>query len=99
MVEIQHRDSRGFFMLLQKPEDTGYYTHGTPMRGAGQYADPRLLSLLMMIEHRWQGSTIENSASGISASPVAPRTRAIRAIKAAATWTFASCGRTERKVR
>lgn len=55
MAEVQPNDSRGFFMLPQRPEDAGYYTYGTPVRGAGQYADPRLLSLLLLIEHRWQG--------------------------------------------
>jgi murein endopeptidase len=55
MAEVQPKDSRSFFMLPQKPEDAGYYTYGTPAKGAGQYADPRLLSLLLLIEHRWQG--------------------------------------------
>jgi penicillin-insensitive murein DD-endopeptidase len=55
MVPIQPKDARGFFMLPQKPEDAGYYTYGTPVDGGGQYADPRLLSLLLLIEHRWQG--------------------------------------------
>jgi penicillin-insensitive murein DD-endopeptidase len=55
MVQVQPKDSRGFFMLPQQPEEAGYYTYGTPASGAGQYADPRLLSLLLLIEHRWQG--------------------------------------------
>jgi murein endopeptidase len=55
VVPIQPKDSRDFFMLPQKPEDAGYYTYGTPAGGAGQYADPRLLSLLLLVEHRWQG--------------------------------------------
>ena len=63
MVEAQPKDSRGYFMLPQKPENGGYYTYGTPIRGAGQYADPRLLSLLVMTEHRWQG--LDNRKLGI----------------------------------
>lgn len=33
-------------MLPQAPEDTGYYVYGTPVDGAGQYADPVLLSAI-----------------------------------------------------
>lgn len=54
MLDIPLKDSRGYFMLPQGPEDAGYYTYGTPARGAGQYADPRLISLLLMVEHCWQ---------------------------------------------
>lgn len=64
MVEVQPKDARGFFMLPQKPEDAGYYTYGTPVRGAGQYADPRLLSLLLLIEHRWQGIDVRKIGIG-----------------------------------
>lgn len=57
MTEPSIKDSRGYFKLLQKPEQGGYgyYTYGTPAHGAGQYAHPRLLSVLNLIEHRWQG--------------------------------------------
>lgn len=57
MAESPSKDSRGFFKLPQDPEQGGYgyYTYGTPPRGAGQFADPRLLSLLNLVEHRWQG--------------------------------------------
>ena len=54
MLEIQPKDSRGYFMLPQKPEGAAYYTYGTPLSGAGQYAHQKLLSLILMIEHRWQ---------------------------------------------
>jgi hypothetical protein len=47
-------DSRGFFMLPQSPEQSGYYTYGTPARGEGQFAHPKLISLVCLIEHRWQ---------------------------------------------
>lgn len=63
MLEIQHKDSRGDFMLPQHPEEAAYYTYGTPPGGAGQYAHPKLISLLLMVEHRWQG--IENRKIGI----------------------------------
>jgi hypothetical protein len=57
MTEIPVKDNRGFFKLPQRPEQGGYgyYTYGTPGAGAGQFAHPRLLSLLSLIEHRWQG--------------------------------------------
>jgi murein endopeptidase len=57
MAETLVKDSRGFFKVPQNPEQGGhgYYTYGTPARGAGQFAHPRLLSLLNFIEHRWQG--------------------------------------------
>lgn len=54
MSSVEPKDSRDFFVLPQKPEGAAYYTYGTPVNGAGQYADPRLLSLLLLIEHRWQ---------------------------------------------
>lgn len=57
MTEIPVKDNRGFFRLPQRPEQGGYgyYIYGTPGAGAGQFAHPRLLSLLSLIEHRWQG--------------------------------------------
>lgn len=63
MLEIQPKDSRGYFMLPQKTEEAAYYTYGTPPGGAGQYAHPKLLSLICMIEHRWQG--VGNQRIGI----------------------------------
>ncbi len=65
MAQSLPQDSRGFFMLPQAPEQSGYgfYTYGTPANGAGQYAHPKLLSLIAMVEHRWQG--IENRKIGI----------------------------------
>jgi penicillin-insensitive murein DD-endopeptidase len=55
MLELQPKDSRGYFMIPQIPEEAAYYTYGTPAGGAGQYAHPKLLSLLFMVEHCWQG--------------------------------------------
>jgi len=47
------QDSRGFFMVPQAPEESGYYTYGTPAHGAGQFASPKLMSLLFLVEHQW----------------------------------------------
>lgn len=46
-------DTRGYFMLPQAPEEAGYYTYGTPASGAGQYAHPRALTLLLLVERQW----------------------------------------------
>jgi hypothetical protein len=54
MLEVQPKDSRGYFMLPQAPEDAGYYVYGTPEHGAGQFAHPRMLTVLFLIEHQWQ---------------------------------------------
>ena len=54
MLELQPKDTRGYFVLPQRPEGAAYYTYGTPPAGAGQYAHHKLLSLLLMVEHRWQ---------------------------------------------
>lgn len=54
MPGIQPRDSRGYFMLPQRPEGSGYYVYGTPAHGAGQYAHPAMLSLLFFVEREWQ---------------------------------------------
>ncbi|MBP1204475.1 hypothetical protein JOD97_002517 [Duganella sp. 1411] len=40
MLETQPKDSRGYFVLPQAPEDAGYYVYGTPGDGAAQYANP-----------------------------------------------------------
>ncbi|MBB3121890.1 penicillin-insensitive murein endopeptidase [Pseudoduganella violacea] len=58
-VPIQPRDSRGYVMLPQAPEDAGYYVYGNVghVRGTGhlaQYAHPNLLSLIFFIEREWQ---------------------------------------------
>jgi hypothetical protein len=49
------KDNRGFFIIPQGPEEGGYYTYGTPTGGAGQYADPHLMSFLLLLSHRWRG--------------------------------------------
>ena len=57
------KDSRGYFMLPQAPEDAGYYAYGTPSQGAGQYAHPALLSVLCFVEREWQA--IDNRKFGV----------------------------------
>ncbi|NRR32664.1 penicillin-insensitive murein endopeptidase [Oxalobacteraceae bacterium] len=59
MLEVQPKDSRGYFMLPQAPEDAGYYVYGNvggrPNTGRlAQYAHPRLLALIFYIEREWQ---------------------------------------------
>jgi murein endopeptidase len=54
MLEVQSKDSRGYFMLPQAPEDAGYYVYGTPDRGGGQYARPAMMTLLLFVEREWQ---------------------------------------------
>lgn len=53
---FQQKDSRGYFMLPQAPEGAGYYVYGTPLRGAGQYAHPALMTLILWIENRWSAT-------------------------------------------
>ncbi|WBS01644.1 penicillin-insensitive murein endopeptidase [Pseudoduganella sp. SL102] len=58
-VPIQPKDSRGYFMLPQAPEDAGYYVYGNlhHVPGTGhlaQYAHPNLLTLIFQIEREWQ---------------------------------------------
>jgi murein endopeptidase len=54
MLEVQPKDSRGYFMLPQAPEEAGYYVYGSPEQGAGQYAHPATLTLLFFVERDWQ---------------------------------------------
>jgi penicillin-insensitive murein DD-endopeptidase len=59
MLEVQPKDSRGYFMLPQAPEDAGYYVYGNvggrPHTGhLAQYAHPNLMSLIFYIEREWQ---------------------------------------------
>jgi penicillin-insensitive murein endopeptidase len=53
MLKVQPKDSRGYFMLPQAPEDAGYYVYGTPGNGAGQYAHSTALSLIFFVEREW----------------------------------------------
>lgn len=67
-VPIQPKDSRGYFMLPQAPEDAGYYVYGNVggVPGTGhlaQYAHPYLLSMIFWVEREWQA--IDNRQFGI----------------------------------
>lgn len=58
-IPIQPKDSRGYFILPQAPEDAGYYVYGNiegrPSTGhLAQYAHPNLISLIFFIEREWQ---------------------------------------------
>lgn len=63
MPEVLPKDSRGFFMLPQAPEEAGYYVYGTPTKGRAQYADPRMLSLIFAVEREWKA--VENRKFGV----------------------------------
>ncbi len=54
MLEVQPKDSRGYFILPQAPEDAGYYVYGTPGGGAAQYAHPKMMTLILAVEREWQ---------------------------------------------
>jgi len=51
---IQPRDSRGFVMIPQAPEDAGYYVYGDPGAGVNQYVHPNMLTLIFAVEREWQ---------------------------------------------
>jgi penicillin-insensitive murein endopeptidase len=58
-VPVQPKESRGYFMLPQAPEDAGYYVYGNVGRVPGtghlaQYAHPNLLTVIFRIEREWQ---------------------------------------------
>jgi penicillin-insensitive murein DD-endopeptidase len=57
------QDSRGYFMLPQRREESAYYTYGTPASGRAQYAHPNMLSFLFKIEHLWGG--VDNRRIGV----------------------------------
>lgn len=63
MLEVQPKDSRGYFILPQAPEEAGYYVYGTPPDGRGQYAHPSMLSFIFFIEREW--AAIDNRKFGI----------------------------------
>lgn len=51
--DIPVKDSRNYFILPQSPEESGYYTYGSPTNGVGQYTHPALMSTLFAVEQRW----------------------------------------------
>lgn len=54
VLEVQRKDSRGYFVVPQAPEDAGYYVYGTPPRGGGQFAHSSMMSALLRVEREWQ---------------------------------------------
>jgi murein endopeptidase len=52
------QDARGYFMLPQAPEDSGYYVYGRldgrPSRGAYQYAPPVMMMAILRVAREWQ---------------------------------------------
>ena len=58
MIEVQPQDTRGYFMLPQAPEDSGYYVYGKidgkPSHGAFQYAPPSMMSVILRVAREWQ---------------------------------------------
>lgn len=62
-MHAQPHDSRGFFMLPQSPEGAGYDVYGTPGKGAGQFAHPAMLDMLLHVERHW--ATIDSRKFGI----------------------------------
>jgi murein endopeptidase len=63
MLELQAKDSRGYFVLPQAPEDAGYYVYGTPASGGGQHAHPAMMSMLLFVERQW--ATLDNRKFGV----------------------------------
>lgn len=53
MSEAVAQDKRGFFMIPQAFEGGGYYVYGTPQGGRGQYAHPKMISVLQQVACEW----------------------------------------------
>lgn len=53
MSESEPKDTRGYFMIPQSFEGGGYYVYGSPAKGQGQYAHPKLISALLAIARQW----------------------------------------------
>lgn len=54
MNQSPDHDSRDFAKLPQNPENSGYYTYGTPSGGNAQFGHPKLLSFIFLLERRWR---------------------------------------------
>lgn len=63
MLKVQPKDSRGYFMLPQAPEDAGYYVYGTPGGGAYHFAHPSMLTVILFVEREW--AAIDNRKFGV----------------------------------
>jgi hypothetical protein len=101
MAQHQVKDSRGYFKLPQNPEQGGYgyYTYGTPGLGAGQFAHPKLISIINMVEHRWQGMDDRKIGFGNISLADGENLIRTRVIRAAWTWTFERSARTASSFR
>ncbi|MYM39927.1 hypothetical protein [Duganella qianjiadongensis] len=64
-IIIHPRDDRGFVMIPQIPEGTGYYTYGNPGSGVNQYVHPRMLTLIFAVEREWRAGCLYISGEGI----------------------------------
>jgi len=58
-------DSRGYFLIPQAYEGGGFYVYGTPDKGRGQYAHPKLISALLQVDipshaDRWKPFALFN---------------------------------------
>lgn len=63
VLEVQPKDSRGYFVVPQAPEDAGYYVYGTPPRSGGQYAHAAMMTAILRVEREWQA--IDNRKFGV----------------------------------
>jgi len=53
MTAVAAQDSRNYFLLPQTPEESSYYTYGTPGRGAAQYAHAKMLTFIFLLDFHW----------------------------------------------
>lgn len=53
MREASTQDTRGFFVLPQGFEGGGYYVYGTPGNGRGQFAHPRMMTVIQTVACEW----------------------------------------------
>lgn len=53
MAEVAIQDKRGFFILPQRFEGGGYYVYGTPNGGRGQYAHPKMITVIQAVACEW----------------------------------------------
>ena len=97
MIEVQPKDSRGYFMLPQAPEDSGYYVYGKidgkPSHGAFQYAPPSMMSVILRVAREWQA--IDNRKFGVGDISLAggPPTRITSRTRRDWRWMSGRCVR------
>lgn len=64
MIQAGIQDKRGYFILPQAPEESGYYTYGTPAMGAGQYTQLALISVIFQVTNRWTSLDVRRFGIG-----------------------------------